>query len=771
MKKTEKIYLVLLCIIIAVLNLVIGSNHQQPKTYMQIAIILVSLTYIMIKKIQKEKNIIIKSKIDIAITLLVIATAIPLIIKSYCSLNDTINYLLQYICIYAMYILARNVLKTQKQINIVIDVTLIASTLIVIFGLDKLYYNIFADFLEKINSMKSSAYGMVSTIGYSNPLVAYMSVLSMFALGRSLCQEKAYKNWYVVYIQIAMIGFAFGNSRAMMLIYPLIFIMYLFLIKDNQKRLLSIFTIGSNIVIAYIFQGICKSIVTSNLMLWGIFILDLLFVYVLNLVVSKLINKIHIKINKKKFFMAVLIILLVCMVYFLIAKNIEKPIEADEKNEKIFIYGLKNNTSYNIKIDLDYNVQTSETATLSINDYTSKREETLLEEVNLQNGNQVLEFNITTSDEFDRIRIKVINEEFAINKVTINNIYINGKKYIANYKYLPNSVMRMLKSLNFRNVSVYERIVFAKDSLNLAKENLIFGAGGRTFRNHIKYYQTYQHGYNNESHSYILDLLLNYGLVGIAIYLGILAITILNICKMVKKYRNSSDASKIKDYIMYISIVAGMFMIILHSIVDYDLEYLVIITMFYMFIGVMNKDDKIIEGKKATNIIRNLIDYAVIIVFTASLISCIERYHAEYFISKGEYEKAYEYCKYYDALKYNIILKAYKEEDEETLEKYLLLYVKDEKYKNQFVMYDKFNYLIKKKLERNDYDGAIKNLEECYTYITENDNISSVYVEESKIKEILIERTLHWIEKDPQTLQNEKIAGWYNKFSSLNSSD
>jgi hypothetical protein len=194
--------------------------------------------------------------------------------------------------------------------------------------------------------------------------------------------------------------------------------------------------------------------------------------------------------------------------------------------------------------------------------------------------------------------------------------------------------------------------------------------------------------------------------------------------------------------------------------VDYDFEYLVIITMFYMFIGIINKDDKIIKSTKT-----NILDYLVIIVLIITWGVCTSRCYADYLVSKENYKEAYNYCKYSDEIKYEIIRNAYVDKDEDTLEKYLLLYIKDEKYKNQFVMYDRLNYLIEKKLAKKDYDGAIKNLEVYYKYVTEDSNISSVYEIEMKTKKSILEKLIKILEKDTQTLENTQILELYNKFN------
>lgn len=788
--KTDKIYLVLLCIIIAMLNLFIGSNHQEPKTILETIILTVGLTYIAIKKIQSKKNIIIKGKIDIAMLLLVIATVIPILIKSYYSLNDTINLAIEYACVYVIYILARNLLKTKKEINIAIDVTLISSIVIIIFGLDKLYFNIFEQFLDFIGSAKSNAYGMTSTIGYSNPLAAYMSLLSFIALGRYQCTENKWlKALYSSYIQIAMIGFVFGNSRALMVMYPIIFVIYLITLKDSQKRLQSIAIIGGNVLIAYIFQAICNKIVTSNFMLWLLFILDLVLVYLLSLIINKITAKVKLKINKKKVLITIAIIILLLITYCIAVKDIGEPVTLN-KAEKIYILGLKNNQNYNIKINLNATINLEENADLNknintdintnlnenieneqvklvITNYTSQRTQEQVQEIILQNGEQNLEFNIQTSQNFERMVINIVGGRNEDDKVTVNHIYINNKEYIVNYKYLPNSIIRMFRTLNPRTVSIYERIEFCKDSLKLAQNHLIFGAGGNAFANHIKPYQTYTHGYNKESHSYILDLLLNYGIFGLLIYIAILVITILNAYKAIKKGRKEEGNNNIA---LYISILFGILLFTLHAMMDYDLNYLVTISIYYMIIAILNNDDKKIEQEKNKEIcikLVNIIDYGIIIAITAILTLTIPRCYADHLVKQKEYEKAYGLCKYSEELKFQMVDKAYKNKDITALDEFVTLYVKDEKYKRNFYILDKFRYVTIANLKKGNYEIAIKNMEAFYKYVTQNDNVSKVNESEMKLKNQIIAQFIKEVGKREGALENEQIANWYNKFLNL----
>ena len=105
MNKTDKFGFVSILVTIVMANIFIGSNIKEPIWIMQFFMSIVSIIYIVIKKVQKEKNVIIKSKIDICVLVFMISTMIPLIAKTYVSLNGTINFILKYWSVYGIYII------------------------------------------------------------------------------------------------------------------------------------------------------------------------------------------------------------------------------------------------------------------------------------------------------------------------------------------------------------------------------------------------------------------------------------------------------------------------------------------------------------------------------------------------------------------------------------------------------------------------------------------------------------------------------------------
>ena len=87
-EKFDKITNKVIILVIILLNIFIGSNIKSPIWIIQTLISVYAFIYVFIKKIIcKEKNIIIKGKIDVIVLLFMISTIIPYIAQRYVTLD------------------------------------------------------------------------------------------------------------------------------------------------------------------------------------------------------------------------------------------------------------------------------------------------------------------------------------------------------------------------------------------------------------------------------------------------------------------------------------------------------------------------------------------------------------------------------------------------------------------------------------------------------------------------------------------------------------
>ena len=524
-KQIDKIGFIFLIIIIVLLNIFIGSNIKQPIWIIQTIVSIFTLVYLIIKKVQKEENLILKGKIDIAVLIFMVSTIIPLILGKQVSLEGTVNFILKYWSVFGFYILVRNIVKENKQIKVIINSLIISSIIPIIFGYDKITgLNLFELFLDFINAVKIEDVRMISTFGYANTFAAYLGLTTSLAIAQFLnTKSKKIKILYVIYILIASITILLTQSKFVLAL--LAFIIFLFIIKGIKDKKIT-----------------------------------------------------------KKWIIAGIIIIIAFFIYFFIAIQIDKPLEITEEEHTCVIRGIESNTDYkftfNINAETDKTYDTFEISIVEVTRYFSEK---TIGRISFSAFNGDKTINVSTNEEIDHIEIRIKNQ--LEQKITINNLQINGEPYILEYKIIPEEVVRVFTTFNFKNSSVWQRFDYWKDASKIIQDHWLFGAGGNTWRTLYGQEQEYLY-YAKEAHCYILEVWMSFGIAGILSYIFIIAITIQNVINLLKYQKDD-------EYRNFLSIFVGISIITIHSLMDFDMSYLIIEMIFYMFIAIMNKDDKI----------------------------------------------------------------------------------------------------------------------------------------------------------------------------------
>ena len=524
-KQIDKIGVIFLIIIIVLLNIFIGSNIKQPIWIIQTIVSIFTLVYLIIKKVQKEENLILKGKIDIAVLIFMVSTIIPLILGKQVSLEGTVNFILKYWSVFGFYILVRNIVKENKQIKVIINSLIISSIIPIIFGYDKITgLNLFELFLDFINAVKIEDVRMISTFGYANTFAAYLGLTTSLAIAQFLnTKSKKIKILYVIYILIASITILLTQSKFVLAL--LAFIIFLFIIKGIKDKKIT-----------------------------------------------------------KKWIIAGIIVIIAFFIYFFIAIQIDKTLEITEEEHTCVIRGIESNTDYkftfNINAETDKTYDTFEISIVEVTRYFSEK---TIGRISFSAFNGDKTINVSTNEEIDHIEIRIKNQ--LEQKITINNLQINGEPYILEYKIIPEEVVRVFTTFNFKNSSVWQRFDYWKDASKIIQDNWLFGAGGNTWRTVYGQEQEYLY-YAKEAHCYILEVWMSFGIAGILSYIFIIAITIQNVINLLK-------CQKDDEYRIFLSIFVGISIITIHSLMDFDMSYLIIEMIFYMFIAIMNKDDKI----------------------------------------------------------------------------------------------------------------------------------------------------------------------------------
>lgn len=613
--KIDKIGNIIIVISIILANIFIGSNIKEPIWIIQTIITIFTVIYIITNIIIREKNIITKSKIDIFVLIFMISTTLPYILKTYVSFDGTINFIFKYWSIYSFYILARNVIIEEKQVKLIIKTVIISSLIPIIFGWDKLLnFNIFKSFLGSINSVNIEDARMVSTFGYANTFAAYLSLT----------------------IVIAIYSFKNNNNKKIKILYGIYIIITLITIILTQSKF-----------------------VIALLVLVGI-------IYVSKLIVDK-------KISNKTIIIGVLLIL-TFFIYVAISVQISKPLEITQKDKTCVIRGIEAETEYKFTLDIDaqtnkeYNV--FEISIVGINRYFAEK---TLARVGFSEFKGTKDIIFTTNEEIQTIEIRIKNE--CNGKIIINNFKINDNNYILEYKYIPHALVRMFTTFNFKNSSVWQRADYWKDGLNIIQQKGLIGAGGNTWRILYGQVQDYLY-YAKESHCYLLEVWMSFGVIGIISFIGILILIFKNMIHSQKEN---------------LAISIGLSVIIIHSIMDFDMSYYIIEIMFYLFMSILFRENKEIKSRKT-----NLLEYPILIVLILIMFGNICGYIAS-LTNDETYVINNKLAPWISRYQYNRIVYLENNNIEEK-EKIDLIndYIEKEPYQNQNVIYEiKVNSILK----------------------------------------------------------------------------
>lgn len=243
-------------VIILIIALVL-TRQSRNITNIQIAILIISILYAIIRIIQKEPIKYITNKLDILVLLFIVTPFIPIITKTYINLGMSVSIALNYIALYFWYILIREFVN-RKVINIKnasIFITIL-TTFIVLIGIENLTTNQIMPFLGMDNIINGED-RLVSFLGNPNILAIYLCFSFFVVLQAGLNSEKLKeKVFYNINNTICLISIILTFSKAIFILMPIISIIYMLVVRNKKKNIEIIQNIFTNLCISLIYINI-----------------------------------------------------------------------------------------------------------------------------------------------------------------------------------------------------------------------------------------------------------------------------------------------------------------------------------------------------------------------------------------------------------------------------------------------------------------------------------------------------------------------------------
>lgn len=574
-KILDAIGMTIITITICIFSVIVGANEKGLRTLPMCILLFIALAYLIARKITLKQQIVIKNKIDIFVLLFMSVTLLPLIFKTYCTLQGTIEFIIKYFFVYAMYLVVRNTIDSKRKIEVLTTITIISSLFVIILGLDLQHEQYLKEIIKKLNLNYSADTRFSSTFGYANTVAIYITFCIFLAVHNvQNAESKIVKALNIIYVLLGFYIVYITVSRAVLLLLIagllLYFAIYYYnyyksILKDKKKLI-----ICGCALVAIITITICMLTVGlkySKTLEIGNYYEDVLRYsfeankeYEIKLDINTVNNE----------------------------KNNENNKENNAENNK------ENNEENNDKDNNQNKTQEQNKSEIKIIEENIYRNKTTLESEQIENFNGIKTLKITPDSYLLRIIIEISNKDNE--KIIINKCYINNEENILNYKYIPNQIARLLKSFSLKEGSINQRLDFYKDCLKIAQNNWIIGQGGNTWKKLSLAVQEYPYTIK-ETHSYFFELLISYGIVGIILFLTVFIG--LNI-KLIQEYKYNNNIGNSKSNLNIddngikqsnnkykMSILFGLDILILHSFFDFNMSFLIINLLVFMYIAVL----------------------------------------------------------------------------------------------------------------------------------------------------------------------------------------
>lgn len=614
MEKLEKITLIISIVILSITAILVGSPLSNNVEIVKCLLVFVAMLYIIIKL--KKKTPIIANILDIFVILLMFSCFIPLIFGTYDSRQDTIINILTYISLMAMYFLAKELANNEKSLKVIQYVFLILGVILLIVGIDNLTTNIFTRFLNHLGvpQYRNGEERLISSLGYANSIGIIMAFMYLIAINQyTIEKNKNLRNIFDGTSFLFLLGLLLSESKGSIIVLGVTCLIYLFTTKDVSKKARILIITVISAVFSVIYYLIFTKVQENNLLVWISLILTYIFVAILITLSTKtthIIEKLLKKLNIKKAILIFIILALLLVIIFTILLQFKSSLvlfKEENKEVRQTIRNIEGSNIYNFTFDINAKGDEKGKDTYKITiDEENKYDQVISSyEIKLGYYNGKKEINIFTNKDTNKFTIrfnKLVDEN--IGYLEINSLKINDKEIPVNYRFIPMSLVNNIQSLTIENKNIWERGVFIVDGLKLASENWIFGIGGNGWEKEYKQIQAYDYD-ARYLHCYIIKIFVENGIIGLIAILGIIVIVIKSLLK-----------SKNKNIVMYLSI----FMILLHSIIDFDMEFYIIQIFVFSMLGIISKDIKGINNK----IINNILSIIMIIIFVFSGVESIK---------------------------------------------------------------------------------------------------------------------------------------------------
>ena len=607
----DKILLAIICVGLIISAFLIGSPLENNMECIITIINFMGLVYTILKIFLERKNIFLNNPVLILLMILLTSSFFSLIFRNMTSLSDTIKNILNLISIISLVVILVNN-KTEDKIKYIISSIIISCLMLAIIGIDNLTVNSLKDIMKQLGNVDVNNIDarMMGNFGYANTFGICMALGFILTLGRyTNTESKISKIIYSILLVIFFESIILSYSRGTWISIFLIVLIYLWILKNNNKRIKAILILSSTTILGLIFYKIFTSNILKENYIVIFVCLSILSTLngIIQIIFTKLIKVVE-KIKIKYIISILVLLIFILIITFTILMQYKAPLMLFKQNynhkeytQEINYILLKNNhVKVEIEIDAESKYKNINTYSITINEKNKYGDILVKHPIEISNfkGIKELEFQKNEFTKYLSVTYKCLSERSS-QGLEITSLRVNGEDAQLDYKYLPKEFVYKISNINIKVVAAWERGVFIKDGFKLALKHPFSGQGGNAW-DYLQYSGQDYNYYTKEVHSYIVDIFIENGI------LGFLAILFLYIYLFIKFFKNIK-----KEDFSYIYL--GILLILVHSIIDFDMSFIIIQFFVFSMIAVVNDEEIKLKNKISSKFL--IFSYICVLLF------------------------------------------------------------------------------------------------------------------------------------------------------------
>ncbi len=631
---------IIICLLLFISSIYKGAFYKSDFLFPNVVISILGVVYLVykiIKEIMSKKDFRPRSKVklllDFCMLLLPFMYLLPIIFKTYVSLPDSIFEMFRYVNMTIIYFIARN----SKNHHVYFNVFILISVIQMILGIDQITTRNFESFLNDLSTGYLPDIERLSgTLQYANitGIVIGIGVICCFnKITEIIKQENKIKyiellgSIFIILLGISCVILTESRIATVTILGILLLDGIFNYICITRKT--GAFKIALT-VYSFLCSGIVEKYVSSNsgLKIYACILLcSLIFMLayiVLNIIyymfedkIKKIKNSVkHINIINISglIFMFVILAILIAT-----PKNIVIENKGEVATFSKSVYDFKEGKN-KVQFEID-SLKEDTRFTVYINalgeDYIVRN----LGKYNYyDNTSGIFKGDIDIPEKTRKLTVDI---EVQKGNLEFKDFNINNKNVSLSYLFIPNEIMDKLHDTFYGVYGDELRVAYAKDTFKLLKSSPLIGVGGEGFKH--TYGSVQETGYiSSEAHSAILQSLVEVGIIGTLVLIGILTISLYIVIKMVMRIRKMPFKDK-NDVIQIISIYIALLSVV---IFDLAFSYAFMIFLFGIFVAILLKQYLYIVSKcEDTTKEKNSIDWSYIKIVILSLcavcLSCV----------------------------------------------------------------------------------------------------------------------------------------------------